>query len=182
MGTRIFSQPFSYQLWGCWKPGQQSLWNVLKDGEIGKMSRSRVSLWCQIREIKPLVLSSTAAKSNAVYSCQKIGVPLCLSQGIFKPPAARIWISCIGSLDLKPLLLLTTHSIKLHSELSRNENEMFRKSQAYDAGETITQSLPHACYSLCLPITLQEACCRAVLWDMGQCHRGREPLCPYLPS
>lgn len=60
---------------------------------------------------------------------------------------------------------------------------LFRKSQAYDAGETITQSLPHACYSLLLPKTLQEACCRAVLWDMGQCHEGwREPFCPYLPS
>lgn len=34
------------------------------DGEIGKMSRSRVSLWCQIREIKPLVLSGTATNSN----------------------------------------------------------------------------------------------------------------------
>lgn len=69
-----------------------------------------------------MVLSGTAANSNAVYSCQKIGVPPCLSQGIFKPPAAKIWIGCIGSLDLKPLLLLTTHTIKLHSELNKNEN------------------------------------------------------------
>lgn len=89
------------------------------DGEIGKMSRSSVSSWCQIREIKSLVLSATAANSNAVYSCQKIGVPPCLSQEIFKPPAARIWIGCTGSLDLKPQLLLTTHSIKLRQSLIR---------------------------------------------------------------
>lgn len=116
----IFRQPFSYLFWGCWKPGQQSPWSTLNEveGEIGKMARSRESMWCKIKEIKPFVFNCYCCQQQSSLQLPAdrcATTPWQTSQGIH----TWIWIGCKSSLNLKLLCLLTAPYIKLRSEISK---------------------------------------------------------------